>query len=176
MYINMGHEPKRLGLIVQGCTYQNITGRFIWESKGFDGLIFADNTIAGSVSVRQGFRIRHGIRNSIVRNTGLRQINVRGAEHVLAENSGARVILYAGSLPARYEDWKPLHVPGLERNWQCADDCYVEACGSVDVGTWTDGEHKYLATGNKIHPDQDNVRLISGGQRNTIRVAVDWED
>jgi hypothetical protein len=158
-YINMGHgrEPPDTNLRVLGGEFRGF-GQGVLETKGVKGLI-------QGVKGAWNLRVRWGHHVTVLGCPELGAFTLRGHEHSVIGCPKAKGTLWAGPLPARFEDWKPRHKAGGGQNWECCDDSYVQGVRSVEVGTPSgDGKGdmaRFPASRNVIHPGlQARTRLL----------------
>ena len=159
VYLNNGHAEEEIGFVIQRAKIVRCKMDSFTEFKA--SLVYVcDCEVGEGTSLKQTIRQRHGKKLVCERNKGFSQISARGWLHYARDNPGADVCWWAGNLPSRYDDWKPMHKPGGGFNMQCSELCYAEGCGSVEVGhVQGEGAKKYPALNCMTHPDQRSVKL-----------------
>jgi len=159
VYLNNGHAEEEIGFVIQRAKIIRCTMDSFTEFKA--SLVHVCDCEVGEGSkLKQTIRQRHGRKLVAERNKGFSQISARGWLHYIRDNPGADVCMWAGNLPARYDQWKPMHKPGGGFNMQCTELSYAEGCGSVEVGhVQGDGAKSYPAKNCMTHPDQRSVKL-----------------
>ena len=163
LYFNNGHAEDEIDFVLQRATLLRCQTPNFAEFKA--SLIWvADCEQGEGCKIGQTLRQRHGRKLSVLRCQGFSEISARGWLHFVKDCPGADVRMWAGNLPARYEDWgagpNPPHKPGGGFNMQCSELCYAEGVGSVEVGhVQGEGAKSYPALNCMTHPDQRSVKL-----------------
>lgn len=155
-YVNNGHKEDPIDLLIDGLVIDDCSCSNFFELKA-SGVTIRNCVQNSNCRIPQTVRLRHGRDHVVTGNRGFTEICARGWRKWIVDNPGAKVILYAGNLPARYEDWGSMHVAGGGSNMQCCELAYVEGVGSVHVGYVSRGRDKYPALNCVVDPEQENV-------------------
>ena len=131
-YVNNGHSETQVNFVMDDCLLEGCKAGNLMEFKASEIYIFRlrQHDCQTSSTIRQ----RHGRMLVVGDCEGLGPITVRGWGHYIKDCPGAKVTLYSGNLPARYEQWKDMHISGGGGNFQCAELVYLEGVGPILLG------------------------------------------
>lgn len=167
-YVNNGHrEAPPTELYIDGLTLDDCEAAAAFEFKA-SAITIRDSTQKSNCKFAQTVRLRHGKDHQVYNCTGFGEIASRGWKKWFVNNPGAKIKLWSGNLPARYDQWSDMHVPGGGQNMQCCEGAYVEQCGSVHVGAASSNvNNTYPALNCVVDPKQTNVKV--GFAKNLMR-------
>jgi hypothetical protein len=157
-YINNGHAEKQINFIVDGLLMVDCKAKCGFELKTSE-VYFMNCVQDASCDIPQTIRQRHG-RMGVYRDCkGFKEIAARGWGHYIERCEGASVVLWAGNLPARYEQWGDMHVAGGGNNMQCSELVYVDGVKSVYIGKkGNNSDHPYEALNCIIGPNAGSIQ------------------
>lgn len=133
-YVNNGHAEKQINFVMDDCLFEGCKAKACgFEFKTSEVYMFRCQQ-APDCDIKQTVRQRHGRMGVYEDCEGFTEISARGWGHFVKNCPGAKVVLWAGNLPARYEQWKDMHIPGGGGNMQCSELIYVEGVGPILLG------------------------------------------
>lgn len=178
IYFNNGKNEDEVDLIFDDCIIDGCTADEFIEGK-LSKVTFA-NCVQKNSKLKRTIKQRHGKKLTVVNCEGFGEIAARGWAHFIDDCPSATVIFWAGTLPAKFKDWKDMHVPDGGNNLQATEASYANGVKKLIIGKKAnDSDHPYPCLDCIGGPDIDTIEE-AGPVKDFTREAINspeelWE-